>query len=109
LSAVGLETEDLIWYDRNDAASGLLLNVKDMKGMRVLESFVPTKEGAEPVNFKTVTNVIKPVAGKQAAVTVGAGINIELAQKELRKSRLYMIGAAHGMLACCDNPKWHRR
>jgi hypothetical protein len=82
--------------NRNDAASGLLLNVKDMKGVRVLESFEPTKEGAEPVTYKTVTNVIKPVAGKQPAVTVGAGINTEEIQRELRKSGLYATGAAHG-------------
>jgi hypothetical protein len=48
------------------------------------------------VNYKTAGNTIKPVPGKQAAITVGGGVNIDEANKVLRKSGLYALGAAHG-------------
>jgi hypothetical protein len=70
-----------------------------MKGVRVLESFTPSTQGAEPVNYKTVTNIIQPVADKQAAVTFGAGMTSTELNRELRKSGLYTIGAAHGSVS----------
>jgi FAD/FMN-containing dehydrogenase len=36
------------------------------------------------------------VPGKQAAVTIGGGVNIDEANKVLRNSGLYALGAAHG-------------
>jgi hypothetical protein len=83
---------------RNDAPSGIRLTVTDIKGIRVLESFTPTAKGAEPVDSKTLANQIKPVTGKQAAATIGGGINIDELNNVLRKSGLYAVGAAHGML-----------
>lgn len=80
---------------RNDAPSGVLLVVSGLKGARVLEEFVPATNGAEPVDYKTVTNVIKPVAGKQAAVTFGGGMTAQQLNAELKKSGLYTVGAAH--------------
>jgi hypothetical protein len=82
---------------RNDAPSGIRLTVTDIKGIRVLESFTPTMKGAEPVDSKVPANEIKPVPGKQAAVTIGGGVNIDELNKALRKSGLYAVGAAHGM------------
>jgi hypothetical protein len=67
-----------------------------MKGIRVLESFTPTQNGTEPVNYRTETNTIKPIAGKQAAVTVGGGIIYREVTTALRRSGLYSTGAAHG-------------
>ncbi|KAF2433259.1 FAD-binding domain-containing protein [Tothia fuscella] len=81
---------------RNDAPSGLSLLVNELKGIRVLESFVPTAAGAESVDYKTKSNTIKPVIELQAAVTVGGGVNIDEANKALRQSGLYALGAAHG-------------
>jgi hypothetical protein len=75
------------------------LAVAGLKGARVLESFTPSLKGAEPVDSKTVTNVIKPVAGKQAAVTFGGGMTSDELNRELRKSGLYTIGAAHGSVS----------
>ena len=63
----------------------------------MLESFTPSEKGAEPVDRTTGANVIKPAPGKQAAVTIGGGINIDELNKVLRQSGLYTIGAAHGM------------
>jgi hypothetical protein len=82
---------------RNDAPSGLSLQIGELKGVRVLESFTATAQGAEPITYKTVSNVIKPVEGKQAAATIGGGINIDDLNKALKASGLYAIGAAHGM------------
>jgi hypothetical protein len=82
---------------RNDAPSGIRLTVTDIKGIRVLESFTPTIRGAEPVDSKVPANEIKLIPGKQAAVTIGGGVNIDELNKVLRKSGLYALGAAHGM------------
>ena len=87
---------------RNDAPSGILLDVGGMKGVRVLEEFVPTAKGAEGVDWKTVTNVVKPAAGKRPAVTFGAGMSYSELNRELAKSGLWTIGAAHG--ARCRHP-----
>jgi hypothetical protein len=70
-----------------------------LKGVRVLESFTPSVNGAESIDSKTVTNVIKPVEGKQAAVTFGGGMTIEELNRELRKSGLFTVGAAHGSVS----------
>jgi hypothetical protein len=82
--------------NRNDAPSGLLLTVSGLKGIRVLESFTPTPEGAEAVSKTTKANVIKPVPGKQAAVTFGAGITTKELNLALLQSGLIGLGAAHG-------------
>jgi hypothetical protein len=82
---------------RNDAPSGIRLLITGLKGIRVLESFKPSEMGAAPVDRTTKANVITPAPGKQAAVTIGGGINIDELNRELRKSDLYTIGAAHGM------------
>jgi hypothetical protein len=74
-----------------------LLAVPDMKGVRVLDSFTPTRNGAESVTYKTVTNVIKAKTGQQAAVTFGAGMSSSELNRELAKSGLWTVGAAHGM------------
>jgi hypothetical protein len=68
-----------------------------MKGVRVLEEFVPSEHGAEPVDYKTVINVIKPVPGKQAVATFGPGTSYTELNRALAKSGLWTIGAAHGM------------
>jgi hypothetical protein len=81
---------------RNDAPSGVLLDVSGLKGVRALEQFNPSMKGAEPVDYKTATNIINPVQGKQAAVSFGAGMTGEALNRELRKSGLYTVSAAHG-------------
>jgi hypothetical protein len=84
---------------RNDAPSGVLLTVTGLKGARILESFTPSVNGAEPVDYKTVANTIKPVPGKQAAATFGGGVTADELNRELRKSGLYSLGAAHGSVS----------
>lgn len=76
-----------------------MLDVSGLKGVRILEEFTPTLQGAESINAKTVTNVIKPVAGKQAAATFGGGMTSDELNKELAKSGLYTVGAAHGSVS----------
>ena len=89
----------LIYMYRNDAPSGLLISVGGMKGIRILESFVATPEGAKPVDSKTAANVIRPKAGKQAAITIGAGINALEINTALLKSGLIIPTAAHSEVA----------
>jgi hypothetical protein len=79
---------------RNDAPSGLSLDVSLLTGIRVLEEFNPTAAGAEKP-LKAV-NTIVPVAGKQAAVTFGVAVSSQRLHNAVNPSKLVTIGAAHG-------------
>jgi hypothetical protein len=83
----------------NNAPSGLGIQINGLKGIRVLESFTPSVTGAESVDYKTKANTIQPVLGKQAAVTVGGGVNLDELNFALKTSNLYSIGAAHGSVS----------
>ena len=64
-----------------------------IRGIKALESFTPTAQGAaKPGKL----NKIVPVAGKQAAVTFGAGTSTQQLQNAFYPSKLFTIGAAHG-------------
>jgi FAD binding domain len=82
---------------RNDAPSGLVIDVYELKGIKVLKEFVPTPNGAEPPTKEL--NVIVPTDGKQAAVTIGIGISTQVLNDALDKSKLVTVGAAHGSVA----------
>ncbi|KAF2400246.1 FAD-binding domain-containing protein [Trichodelitschia bisporula] len=84
---------------RNEAPSGLSLVINELKGIRVLDSFTPTPQGALAVNYSTKANTIAPVAGQQAAATLGGGVNVDELNAALRPSGLYSIGAAHGSVS----------
>jgi hypothetical protein len=79
---------------RNDAPSGLSLDVSLLDGMTVLEEFTPTAAGAAKPGAKP--NVIVPKAGKQAAVTIGVGLSTQKLNDALSPSKLVTVGAAHG-------------
>lgn len=79
---------------RNDAPSGLSLDVSLLGGINVLEEFVPTTKGAAKPGSKV--NVIIPKAGKQAAVTIGVGLSTQKLNDALSPSKLVTVGAAHG-------------
>jgi hypothetical protein len=91
-------------FRRNDAPSGLWLVVANLKGIRVLESFTPSEQGAIPVNYTQhpllSVNIIKPVPGKQAAVTFGVGLSTQELNDALHKSGLVTTGAAASMSFC---------
>ncbi|KAL1955726.1 hypothetical protein VTO42DRAFT_8124 [Malbranchea cinnamomea] len=79
---------------RNDAPSGLGLDLSHLRGLKVLESFTPSESGAESPTDDG--NVIQPVPGQQAAVTFGAGLTTQQINDALDASGLFTIGAAHG-------------
>lgn len=82
---------------RNDAPTGLSLDVSLLKGIKVLESFEATAKGvAKP---EKTANVITPLPGKQAAVTIGVAVMAQELHNQLSKSKLLSIGAAHGSVA----------
>jgi FAD/FMN-containing dehydrogenase len=81
---------------RSTAASGLLIDVSLWKGIRVQESFVPTKEGVQGVTMGQKANVIIPKPNVQAAVTIGAGVLTQALNNALSPSKLFTLGAAHG-------------
>jgi hypothetical protein len=94
MSIMSVVSHDFI--GRNDAPSGLHLFINELKGIRVLEEYKATAAGVPSVDYKTKPNNITIVPGKQAAVTVGGGVNVDEANKVLRNSGLYALGAAHG-------------
>ncbi|KAF1815079.1 hypothetical protein P152DRAFT_480166 [Eremomyces bilateralis CBS 781.70] len=79
---------------RADAPSGLALSVGMLKGIRALPSFTPSAQGAQSAAGATA-NVIKPAAGTQAAVTIGAGVTTQELNDALEGSGLFTMGAAH--------------
>ncbi|KAF1986982.1 hypothetical protein K402DRAFT_403914 [Aulographum hederae CBS 113979] len=83
---------------RNDAPSGLRLDVSGLQGIKPLVSFTPTREGAASPNPEGDA-AITPMAGTQAAVTFGVGVATQPLNNELSKSKLLTIGAAHGSVS----------
>jgi len=79
---------------RNDAPSGLLIDVSELQGITVHKSFTPTAKGVPPPGAKA--NVIVPEKGQQAAVTIGAGLSTQKLNNALVDSKLVTVGAAHG-------------
>jgi hypothetical protein len=79
---------------RNDAPSGLTLDLSLIKGIKVLDHFKPSFEGAVKPG-KTVKK-INPVPGRQAAVTFGVGVTTQQLHNAVYSSKLMTIGAAHG-------------
>lgn len=69
-----------------------------LSGIKVLESFTPTKEGAESPEHDEEPETITPVPGTQAAVTFGAGCSTQQINDALDPSGLFTIGAAHGKI-----------
>jgi FAD/FMN-containing dehydrogenase len=82
---------------RNDASSGLTLDVSLLKGIQVLESFTPTKQGVQQLDIKA--NTIIPVPGQQAAVTFGVGWSTQQLNNAIYPSKLFSIGAGHGSVS----------
>lgn len=59
---------------RNDAGSGLLIDLSLLKGVRVLESFTPTERNAENPDHNAPPNVIIPSPGVQATIAFGPAV-----------------------------------
>jgi hypothetical protein len=79
---------------RNDAPSGLTLDLSLLKGIKVLDHFKPSFEGAKKPG--STVNTIIPVPGRQAAVTFGVGVTTQQLHNAVYSSKLMTIGAAHG-------------
>jgi FAD binding domain len=79
---------------RNDAPSGVVVDVSNFLGITVHESWTPSTKGSDKPG-KTA-NTINPQPGKQSAATIGAGITTQVLNNALHKSKLVSVGAAHG-------------
>jgi hypothetical protein len=84
------------YLGRNNAASGLSLDVSLLDGIRVEESFTPTAKGTERVKRGSKGGDAVPKPGTQAAVTIGAALGTQPLNDALSKSKLFTLGAAHG-------------
>lgn len=91
-----LINHSLIEENRNDAPSGLSLDISGLTGINALTSFTTSSGGATSPVAGT-NNTITPISGRQAAVTFGAGVSTQSLNDILNKSGLFTIGAAHGV------------
>lgn len=76
-----------------------------LNGIKVLESFTPTKDGAESPAHGNEPGTINPVPGNQAAVTFGAGASTQEINDALDPSGLFTMGAAHGKMHILNHYK----
>ncbi|KAF2231815.1 hypothetical protein EV356DRAFT_578880 [Viridothelium virens] len=81
---------------RNDAPSGLNLDVSQLGGIRVSQSFTATTRGVPSPDPSGQTENITLLPGQQAAVTFGAGVSTQDLNDALAASNLFTMGAAHG-------------
>jgi FAD/FMN-containing dehydrogenase len=81
---------------RSSAASGLLIDISLLNGINVLQSYTPTPQGAPAVRAGQSANVITPTPGAQAAVTVGGATPGQFLNNALSRSKLFVLGGAHG-------------
>jgi hypothetical protein len=84
------------YLGRNNAPSGLSLDLSLLKGVRLLENFTPTVNGAHSA-LSAKTNVISPKVGSRPAVTFGVGMATQPLNDAIRVSKVFTLGAAHGM------------
>jgi hypothetical protein len=86
----------------NDAPNGLLLSVRNLKGVRVHERFEPMQSGAKAVKFDkepTQANVVKYKKGIEPAVSFGAGVSTYELNEALEPSGMFAVGPANGKSA----------
>jgi hypothetical protein len=86
------------FHGRNDAPNGLVLVLRALKGIRILPTFTPTKEGAKPVDSSTKENASAPLSGP-AYVTFGAGYSTKELNDFLAPANLFTLGAAHASVS----------
>ncbi|KAF4553900.1 FAD-binding domain-containing protein 44 [Elsinoe fawcettii] len=84
---------------RSDAGSGLLIDLSKLKGVRVMESYTPTRRGVEDLAFDTAVNTIKAKPGVQAAVTFGPGVAGFPLNAALANSSLFTTSGAAATVA----------
>ena len=82
------------YMGRNDAPDGLWLDVSKLAGVKVLESFEPTAEGAETPDPSGKVNVITPKPGVQTAATLGAGLSAVELNRALKASKVFAVSGA---------------
>jgi hypothetical protein len=93
---------------RSDAGSGLIIDLSNLRGVRVLESFVPTEQGAESPDHNAPPNVIVPKDGVQAAVTFGPAVAGLALNYAVHNSSLWTISGAAGKIWHMLTYDWYR-
>jgi len=83
------------YLGRNDAPSGLAVDVSLLKGIQMHESFTPTEKGLDSAIGKKA-NVIDPKPGSQPVVTFGVGLSTQSLNNGIRASKVFTLGAGHG-------------
>jgi FAD binding domain len=76
---------------RNDAPSGLLLDVSRLAGVITHSDWKPRPGGDPQPDPSVAVNVVKPTPGKQAAVTFGAGMVGSKVNELINDSKIFVI------------------
>jgi hypothetical protein len=76
---------------RNDAPSGLLLDVSSLAGVITHSDWTPKPGGEARVSPAAPPNVVTPAPGKQAAVTFGAGLVGSKVNELIKASKMFVI------------------
>jgi FAD/FMN-containing dehydrogenase len=84
------------YHGRNDAPSGLSLDVSQLRGVRVSPSFIPTEHGAKSPVPGMQVEVINQVPGQQPAVTFGAGVVGSEINRAIKSNKLFIVSGGAG-------------
>jgi FAD binding domain len=76
---------------RNDAPSGLLLDVSSLGGVITHADWRPKPGGDPRVDPAAAPNVVRLLPGKQAAVTFGAGLVGSKVNELIKESKMFVI------------------
>jgi hypothetical protein len=94
------------YFGRNDAPDGLWLDVSNLLGVRVQESFEPTVEGSPAPDASGKVNVVDPKPGLRAAATFGAGLSAAELNVALKASKLFAVSGAARKSSSYPNRYW---
>jgi FAD binding domain len=82
---------------RNDAPSGLLLDVSRLSGVITHSDWKPRPGGDPRVYPKAAPNIVTPANGKQAAVTFGAGLVGSKVNELIKESKMFVVSGGARM------------
>jgi FAD/FMN-containing dehydrogenase len=81
---------------KNDAPSGLNLDVSQLRGVRLSPSFTPTAEGVRSVEPGKPVEIIQQIPGQQPAVTFGVGVIGSELNRAIKANKLFVVTGGAG-------------
>ena len=79
------------YMGRNDAPSGLSLDMSQLRGMKVVPSFTPSAQGVDSPELGVIDASYTPVPGAQAAVTIACGLAGSQANAAINGTGMFLV------------------